>query len=74
MLPTVQNALARRLCQAGEHLQYRTLPGFDHVALVEPNSPLIPYLLSWTEDRFKGMAAPEKTLRRLTRLLKLPPA
>jgi uncharacterized membrane protein HdeD (DUF308 family)/pimeloyl-ACP methyl ester carboxylesterase len=59
ILPTVQTTFARKLCSAGEKLEYRTYPGLDHVPLVQPNSPLIPYLLSWTENRFKGAAAPE---------------
>ncbi|MFZ1992548.1 MAG: lipase family protein [Solirubrobacteraceae bacterium] len=58
VLPPVQNAFAHRLCQAGQQLEYRTYPGLDHVQLVEPNSPLIPYLLNWTESRFKGATAP----------------
>lgn len=58
VLPPVQNAFADKLCHAGQKLEYRTYPGLDHVRLVEPNSPLIPYLLSWTEGRFKRSAAP----------------
>jgi len=34
-------------------------PGWTTSPLVERNSPLIPYLLSWTESRFKSAAAPE---------------
>ena len=59
VLPTVQTAFARKLCLAGEKLEYRTYPGLGHVPLVERNSPLIPYLLSWTESRFKSAAAPD---------------
>ncbi len=57
ILPAIQNAFARKLCQAGEKLEYRTYPALDHVPLVEPTSPLIPYLLSWTQNSFKGTAA-----------------
>ena len=56
--PRSRPRFAGRLCQAGEKLEYRTYPGFDHVPLVEPNSPLIPYVLSWTRNRFQGAAAP----------------
>lgn len=59
VLPPVQTAFARKLCQPGEKLEYRTYPGLDHVPLVEPNSPLIPYLLSWTTNRFKTAPAPD---------------
>ena len=58
ILPAVQNAFVRELCNAGQKLEYRTYPGLDHVPLVEPNSALIPYLLSWTEARFKHANAP----------------
>lgn len=30
--------------------------GLDHVPRVEPSSPLVPHLLSWTESRFVGKA------------------
>ena len=59
VLPRVQTAFARKLCQAGEKLEYRTYAGLDHLSLVKPSSPLIPYLLSWTESRFKNAAAPD---------------
>jgi acetyl esterase/lipase len=59
VLPPVQRAFAQRLCAAGEKLEYRTHPGLDHVPLVEPSSPLIPYLIGWTESRFNGAAAPD---------------
>jgi len=62
VLATVQTTFARKLCEAGEKLEYRTYPGLDHVALVEPNSPLIPYLLSWTQSRFKAAAAPDNCM------------
>ena len=44
--------------QAGQKLEYRAYPGLHHVLLVQPNSPHIPYLLTWTENRFEGAAAP----------------
>jgi len=59
VLPTVQATFARKLCAAGEKLEYRTYPGLGHVPLVQPNSPLIPYLLCWTAGRFKHSAAPD---------------
>ncbi len=58
IIPAVQRAFAARLCRAGQRLEFRTYPGLDHVPLVQPGSPLIPYLLSWTADRFRGAPAP----------------
>ncbi len=58
ILPSVQTAFAHELCTSGERLEYRTYPGLDHVPLVQPGSPLIPYLFSWTENRFTRAPAP----------------
>ena len=33
---------------------FRTYPGRDHVPLVQDDSPLIPEILAWTQDRFDG--------------------
>ncbi len=41
-------------CAAGQQVDYRRYPGRDHIALVEPDSPLIPDLVAWTRDRFAG--------------------
>ena len=58
ILPSMQAAYARQRCALGGALEYRTYPGLDHVGLVASDSPLIPYLLSWTQDRFDGKSAP----------------
>lgn len=58
ILPSVQSEFARELCKAGEKVEYRSYPGLDHVPLVEPGSALIPYLISWTENRFGAAPAP----------------
>jgi len=58
VLPAVQSAFVHELCHAGQKLEYRTYPGLDHVPLVEPDSALIPYLLTWTQARFKHANAP----------------
>lgn len=57
VLPQVQLAYVQQQCAAGQHLQYRTYPGRDHVGVVAADSPLIPDLLSWTEDRLAGAPA-----------------
>jgi uncharacterized membrane protein HdeD (DUF308 family) len=58
ILPALQSAYAKRLCDAGQALEYRPYPGRDHLGVVAPDSPLIPYLVSWTEDRIAGRPAP----------------
>ena len=55
--PAVQRAYVARRCQDGQRLDYRTFPGYDHVGVVGPDSPLIPQLVSWTQDRFDGKPA-----------------
>jgi len=59
VLPSVQHALAQGLCKAGERLEYRAYPELDHLALVEPTSPLIPDLMTWTENRLNHTPAPD---------------
>jgi len=44
-------------CAGGGILEYRTYDGFEHVDLVEADSPLIPYLVEWTQGRFDGEEA-----------------
>lgn len=57
ILPAAQEAYVEGRCAAGQAVDYRTYPGRGHVPLVEPDSPLIPELISWTEDRFTGKPA-----------------
>ena len=54
VVPSVQTAYVASRCEAGQAIDYRTYPGLDHVPLVEPDSPLIPELLAWTQDRLAG--------------------
>ncbi|QEO09924.1 lipase family protein [Protaetiibacter larvae] len=54
VIPAAQRAYADALCAAGQQLDYRDFAGRDHVALVEPDSPLIPELFQWTKDRLAG--------------------
>ncbi len=55
--PAVQAAYVRGRCEAGQPVDYRTYPGRGHVQLVEPDSPAVPDLLSWTAARFEGAPA-----------------
>jgi pimeloyl-ACP methyl ester carboxylesterase len=52
VLPDVQAAFVANLCQAGNDVDYRTYAGRDHVPLVELDSPLVPELIDWTQQRF----------------------
>jgi hypothetical protein len=52
VLPAVQQSYIARIRSAGEHVDYRTFAGEDHVGLVKPASALIPVLFSWTTSRF----------------------
>lgn len=54
----VQREYVARLCEAGRVVDYRTYAGLDHLALVEPDSPLVPELIGWTHERFAGEPAP----------------
>ncbi len=54
ILPAVQSGYADSLCAAGQPVDYRTFPGLDHVPLVEADSPLIPQVVEWTQDRLAG--------------------
>lgn len=55
--PDVVAAYARRLCAAGATIEYHTYPGKDHVGLVAADSPLLPELVTWTQQRLDGDAA-----------------
>lgn len=58
ILPDAQERFARRLCDAGNQVDYRTHPGRDHVGLVQTGSPLLPELVSWTRQRLAGEPTP----------------
>lgn len=57
VLPSAQAAFVQARCQGGWQVDYRTYAGFDHVGVVSANSPLVPELLSWTQDRLDNKPA-----------------
>ena len=57
VVPGVQDAYVRGRCAAGQELLYKKYQGKDHMGVVAPDSPLIADLLSWTQDRIKGLGA-----------------
>ena len=52
--PASQAAFVSARCADGQPLEYRTYEGRDHVGLIRADSPAIPELLAWTEERFSG--------------------
>lgn len=57
VLPQAQAAYVAARCQAGGQVDYRTYQGFDHVGVVGANSPLVPELVAWTQERLDGKPA-----------------
>lgn len=54
IVPTAQSGYVDGLCAAGRQVDYRLYAGRGHVELVQPDSPLVPELLQWTQDRLAG--------------------
>jgi uncharacterized membrane protein HdeD (DUF308 family)/pimeloyl-ACP methyl ester carboxylesterase len=54
VVPAAQDDYVDELCAEGVAVDYRRFAGLDHVPLVEPDSPLVPQLIGWTEARFAG--------------------
>jgi uncharacterized membrane protein HdeD (DUF308 family)/pimeloyl-ACP methyl ester carboxylesterase len=54
VLPDVQAAFVEARCADGQAIDFRTVPGRDHVGVVAADSPLVPELVAWTQDRFAG--------------------
>jgi len=52
VLPSLQRSYVNRLCHSGQSVEYRIYRSRDHLSLIWPGSPLIPYLLAWTQARF----------------------
>lgn len=50
--PAIQDVFVTEACEVEQQIDYRLYVGRDHVALVEPDSPLVPELIAWTQDRF----------------------
>ena len=55
--PEAQADYVHGRCTAGGQVEYRTYPGRDHVGLIAVDSPLIPDLVKWTQDRLDGRPA-----------------
>ncbi|MGX1809663.1 lipase family protein [Nocardia sp. NPDC055321] len=53
--PGVQSLYATTRCVDGWNLDYRTYPGRDHVGVVAADSPLVPDLLGWTQQRLSNL-------------------
>ena len=55
--PATQAEYVDARCAAGYPVDYRTYEGRDHVPLVEPDSPAVRDILTWTTDRFDNKPA-----------------
>ena len=53
-----QARFVRRICDAGQALEYRRYAGRSHLSLVAPDSPLIADLMRWSRSMLAGDAAP----------------
>lgn len=59
VLPSAQKQYVQQRCASGGGpVLYKTYAGRDHVGVVQPDSPLIPDLIQWTQDRLAGKPAP----------------
>lgn len=58
VLPDIQLQFVRARCSAGQHLEFRTYAGRDHLTVVAPDSPLTNDLLKWTQARITGESTP----------------
>lgn len=54
VLPGMQRDWVAERCAAGQAMEYREYEGRDHMPLVEDDSPLIPDLVAWANDRLDG--------------------
>ncbi len=54
---TAQDAYVAARCEAGQAVDYRVYDGEDHLSLVAADSPLIPDLIDWIDDRFAAAPA-----------------
>lgn len=54
VLPAVQEGYVERLCASGQQVDFRTYEGRDHVGVVNADSPLLPELITWTQERLAG--------------------
>ena len=52
--PSSQAAYVGGRCASGQSVDYRTYPGRDHVGLMRADSPALPDLIDWTQQRFSG--------------------
>lgn len=57
VLPAAQEAYVKARCEIGGQVDYRTYEGFEHVDVVQAGSPLVPELVTWTQERFDGKPA-----------------
>ncbi len=52
--PDIQTRFVRKLCANGQSLSYWRYAGRSHGSVIAPDSPFVPQLFAWTQDRFAG--------------------
>lgn len=60
VLPAAQQQYVEELCASGQHVDFRTFEGKDHMGVVTGDSPLLGQLMEWTRARLDG-APPTNT-------------
>jgi len=60
VLPAAQQQYVSDLCAGGQHVDFRTFEGKDHMGVVTGDSPLLGQLMEWTQARLDG-ATPTNT-------------
>lgn len=51
---TTQDAYAKRVCDAGQRIDYRRYAGYEHAQVMETYSPMTADAIEWTQARFDG--------------------
>lgn len=52
VLPSIQDRFVEERCASGQAIDYRKYANRDHLELVAPDSPFVPDLVRWTQQRF----------------------
>jgi pimeloyl-ACP methyl ester carboxylesterase len=58
VIPAIQDRYVKERCESGQAIDYRRYAGRAHVSLLMNDSAYNEDLVSWTRDRFAGVAAP----------------
>jgi pimeloyl-ACP methyl ester carboxylesterase len=62
--PSATDAYVEKRCAAGQHLEYWTFAGRDHLTIIQPGTPLEDLLIKWTTARFANEPQPTGCVRK----------